>query len=387
MNLAVALRKATISLCATLFMCGLGMSQPAETTLSELVAQLVGARAKAETCIALLKEYGDSAQIEHGRVVYAKAKAASDAVIAGLLNDHTSLFGVQADLRTAVLNLAEFCDFVGELLPKSFEYKKDPQIENEARKEIEKKLSELGDPSTQDENRENSLLKIVSDWLAALYNQFRTEQSSTRASEGSVLEASKWPDFPSNIASLVQQQISLITPGIIVFNPPSEMVVGTPEQITIRVTRDVAEDIVKKGLQGRGIPKLEQIEVGTFMRARLWGDGFDIRTQSDEGQVVPTGRFAEWVFRVLPLESGTKTLNLFVAIRLKLLNGEEILNLPALAREITVHVNPWWSVNQFAANNWQWFVGGLGTIFMGVGSYLGKRWFERKYGKSKPEYS
>ena len=184
-------------------------------------------------------------------------------------------------------------------------------------------------------------------------------------------------------AEIVRGQISEIFPGLVIFNPPPEMTVGNLEQVTVRVTRDLGEAQIKKGLQGRGDPQIENIEVGTFMSARLFGDGFDITSHSDKGQVILDKHFAEWNFELLPLEPGKKTLHLQIAIRFKLQNDEETTDLPVLNREITVQVNRWWAVRHFATNNWQWFLGGFGTLLMGVGGYFGRRWFDQKPRKKR----
>ena len=60
-------------------------SQPATISWPEAVAQLTGERAKAETCVALIKKYGDDGQIARGQLTYTTAKADSDALIAGLI--------------------------------------------------------------------------------------------------------------------------------------------------------------------------------------------------------------------------------------------------------------------------------------------------------------
>jgi hypothetical protein len=50
----------------------------------EAVAQLAGERAKAETCVALMKRYGDDAQIARAQLTYTNAKA--DVVVAGTMS-------------------------------------------------------------------------------------------------------------------------------------------------------------------------------------------------------------------------------------------------------------------------------------------------------------
>jgi len=58
---------------------------PATMSWPEAVGQIAGQRTKAETCVALIKRYGDDAQIARGQLTYADAKADFDAVIAGLI--------------------------------------------------------------------------------------------------------------------------------------------------------------------------------------------------------------------------------------------------------------------------------------------------------------
>jgi hypothetical protein len=67
-------------LSSTIFAIG----QPATMTWPEAVAQLTGERTKAETCVALLKRYGDQTQLSRGQLTYTNAKADADGVIAGL---------------------------------------------------------------------------------------------------------------------------------------------------------------------------------------------------------------------------------------------------------------------------------------------------------------
>ena len=68
-----------------LVLTGTAISQPATITWPEAVAQLAGERAKAETCVALMKKYGEEVQIARAQLTYTTAKADSDAVIAGLI--------------------------------------------------------------------------------------------------------------------------------------------------------------------------------------------------------------------------------------------------------------------------------------------------------------
>ena len=104
---------------------GSAISQPATISWPEAVAQLTGERAKAETCVALIKKYGDDAQIARGQLTYTTAKADSDALIAGLITALAtgqaplSLSSLQTKLNSGVSGLVEFCRTVSNLLPRS----------------------------------------------------------------------------------------------------------------------------------------------------------------------------------------------------------------------------------------------------------------------------
>jgi hypothetical protein len=157
------------------------------------------------------------------------------------------------------------------------------------------------------------------------------------------------------------------------------MRVGVTDVVTVRIARTQTEDAILKNLRGRGIPQAEQITVGALMQVRLYGNGFDVSTHSNEDQAVPESQFAEWTYDVTPLVSGdNRELDLQVSVRFELPNRQEFTDLPVLTREIKVEVNDWWSMKEFFTANWQWFGGGIGTVFVGLGGFLGKRWFEQR---------
>jgi len=183
------------------------------------------------------------------------------------------------------------------------------------------------------------------------------------------------PDFDP--AAFVRAQLAALAPGEIVFNPPDTMREGRSERITVRIARADAEARIKSGLEGRGVAQAEAIEVGTFMRVRLYGDGFQVTPRSDENQAVPETGFAEWIFDVLPEAGGSMMLTLAVAVRFKLPGSDEVTDLPVLTRDITVQVDAWWRAKQLFAANWQWFLGGIGSVLVALAGYFGRRWLER----------
>jgi hypothetical protein len=156
-------------------------SQPATISWPEAVAQLTGERAKAETCVALMKKYGDDAQIARGQLTYTTAKADSDAVIAGLITALSagqapvSLPSLQGKLSSGVSGLVEFCRTVSNLIPSTG-----------GQKDVVTDIAKV---------TIGPLLTMLSDGVSALYNNHRTDDALTRRTIQTQLEAARWPTF------------------------------------------------------------------------------------------------------------------------------------------------------------------------------------------------
>ena len=155
----------------------------AAVTWPEAVAQLAGARTRAETCAALLKKYGDGAQIDRGQLIYSDAKADADAVIAGLITalsegqEPASLSSLQARLQRSVSGLAELCDLAAKLLPATA-----------GQKGFWADIVGIVKDATD-------LLKMLSNAVSVLYNNHRADDPLTREAIKTQLEAARWPEF------------------------------------------------------------------------------------------------------------------------------------------------------------------------------------------------
>jgi hypothetical protein len=169
------------TLLALLALMGSAISQPATISWPEAVAQLAGERAKAETCVALMKKYGDGAQIARAQLTYTTAKADSDAVIAGLITvlsagqAPASLSSLQTKLSSGVSGLIEFCGTVSNLLPNTA-----------GQKNVVLDIAQV---------TIGPLLQMLSDGVSALYNNHRTDDALTRRTIQTQLEAARWPAF------------------------------------------------------------------------------------------------------------------------------------------------------------------------------------------------
>jgi hypothetical protein len=160
------------------------ISQPASISWPDAVGQIAGERAKAETCVALMKKYGDDAQKARGQITYTDAKADFDAVIAGLITvlsagqTPASLSSLQAKLSSGESGLVEFCGTVINLLPKTA-----GQADKSVIVDIAKAI-----PLAQ-------LLKMLSEGVSALYNNHRSDDALTRRTIQTQLESARWPAF------------------------------------------------------------------------------------------------------------------------------------------------------------------------------------------------
>jgi hypothetical protein len=176
--------RALLALLALFALTGSVIGQPAEISWPDAVSQIAGERAKAETCVALMKKYGDDAQKARGQIIYTNAKADFDAVIAGLITvlsagqTPAGLSSLQTKLSSGVSGLVEFCGTVSNLLPKSA-----GQTDKGVMVDIAKMVPL------------EPLLKMLSDGASALYTNHRSDDALTRRTIQTQLESARWPAF------------------------------------------------------------------------------------------------------------------------------------------------------------------------------------------------
>jgi hypothetical protein len=175
---------AFLALLAPFVLTGSAIAQPKAISWPDAVAQIAGERAKAETCVRLMTKYGSDAQKARGEITYANAKADFDAAIAGLTvvlsagQAPASLSSLQEKLKNGASGLSQFCSTVIDLLPKTA-----GQNEKGLGIDVLKAI-----PLDQ-------LVKALSDGVAALYTNQRSDDALTRKTIQTQLEAARWPAF------------------------------------------------------------------------------------------------------------------------------------------------------------------------------------------------
>ncbi|MGH3772642.1 MAG: hypothetical protein ACRDRW_14820 [Pseudonocardiaceae bacterium] len=148
--------------------------------------------------------------------------------------------------------------------------------------------------------------------------------------------------------ALYQQIIEReLQPGLILYNPPTRMLVGEENRVEVRISRELSKGF-SEGLQGKGDPRVEKLLVGTRMRAKLEGDEFEITMiGSDVQQLAATG-FLEWRWEVTPTTSGSRSLFFTISA----LYGDDLIEQKVLERRVDATVNPVYSFKKWIGENW-----------------------------------
>ena len=148
-----------------------------EINWQEAVARLARERTLAETCVALLKRYGDKAAQDRSSVAYGEAKAEYDGVIAGLVvalarkSQPESLTDLQSRLQRGFDKRETFCRSVEPLLPKT-----------------QGEKSPIADIV-------GGVVKPVIDAIVAIWSRTRDDDALMRKTIQTQLEATSWLAF------------------------------------------------------------------------------------------------------------------------------------------------------------------------------------------------
>jgi hypothetical protein len=180
---------------------------------------------------------------------------------------------------------------------------------------------------------------------------------------------------PPDIDTLLAGAIKQLKPGMMVFNPPEKMKQFKAERVELRIlqvgtgpeapgaaTQTAAAAALTGDLQGPGTPVVENLRVGTVMKARLSGGGFEIMPLNEEEQIVAGDAPTGWAWDVKALEAGDRDLNLTVTVKVIVDGiGERARDIPVITRHVKVQVNPVELVAAFVDEHWQWLL--LSLIF------------------------
>jgi hypothetical protein len=179
------------------------------------------------------------------------------------------------------------------------------------------------------------------------------------------------PGGPRLSALMARDELEKLSKERLVFNAPDQMTAGVHERIEAHVAENLPEDFVAR-LKALGITDPDDILLGSSMRARLAGDGFDIAQLGDDEKPVSGEGSTPWVWDVAPVRAGAQTLLLTVTIKVKIPgNGDERKELPAFTKPVTVAPSPLYSTVRFIRARWPWFIGVIFAVALAV-------WFLRR---------
>jgi hypothetical protein len=150
----------------------------------------------------------------------------------------------------------------------------------------------------------------------------------------------------------------LVTNGRVAFNAPDVMRQGRLERVDVAVGRHEGLDAtLLEMLRGPGKPRIETIETSPFMSVELKGRGFEVTPVQATGTEQLVHSTALWEFDVLPVLSGSQTLQLCVAMRIPIQDQPvDRVSIPVLERQIQVAVAPLYISRQVLKGNWKWFI-------------------------------
>jgi len=169
-----------------------------------------------------------------------------------------------------------------------------------------------------------------------------------------------------NISYSLSKEFEGLKIGSLFFEVNKKMKLGETEYATLNITRE-------------NLSSGRKILTNHFMAATLSGEAFHIEPLSHEQQLILEDGNTSWTWRVTPLESGIKVLELVVSIRTQIgENNWEILDLPVYKEQILVESSAAYSAWTFLSDNWKYFLSGIGAFIAGVIIALVPSRFKRK---------
>lgn len=169
-----------------------------------------------------------------------------------------------------------------------------------------------------------------------------------------------------DLLKLLESDMKRIVSESKLFAPPQEMAVDIGEKVHFRIGETFMDNLLE-GLKKRGTPQIEEIRAGTFIKASLTGDFFDIKAINEEKQPLTSEKFTQWEWDVVPLESGTRLLLIKATIKIEI-SGSQVLSkdFPLLERSVQVKVNLIHSSANFIKSYWPWITGVIILIVSGI---------------------
>ncbi len=164
-----------------------------------------------------------------------------------------------------------------------------------------------------------------------------------------------------------------LTDGLVAYDVPDRVRVQEEVRVTARIQRGTVT--VRPPL--KSLPVIEQLPVGTYMRANLGGAFFDVEPLGQELQALTDDGFAEWAWTVKARSAGSRSLRLTLYVEL----DQEPLSQKTFDRVVDVRVEeqPGWLAQFIGWDPWENVVSAvLGAAFLELGRRGLRRWWPEK---------
>ena len=140
------------------------------------------------------------------------------------------------------------------------------------------------------------------------------------------------------------------------FNSPATLELNQTTQIQLRVSLAESIDQLKAEIQAAGAIEAGQVPVSNRIEAKLTGMNFEIRSVSDDVQLLGSRHTTEWSWDVKALEEGEQVLHLSLTSILTV-DGQEVRrSFPSLDRKIIVQVSAVNRASLMFGKYWQWLM-------------------------------
>lgn len=179
------------------------------------------------------------------------------------------------------------------------------------------------------------------------------------------------PGGPRLSALIARDELEKLSIKTVAFNASQEMTAGVSEKVEVRMAETLPQDFLVK-LKELGIVGADDLVARSSIKARLIGDGFEIRPLGDEERKVGNEGLTPWMWDVTPVQSGTQPLVLLMTVNVKVPGGgNESKELPVFSKPAQIAGSRVYSTVRFLRSRWPWFAGGFSTLGVAV-------WFLRR---------
>ncbi len=182
---------------------------------------------------------------------------------------------------------------------------------------------------------------------------------------------------PPTSIRLIDEMLSRLEWGNIVFNAPKLMRFKETETIELLLSNSMSEPQLRAELEKVTEVDSARVRISNRMEARLSGKGFQIEALVPETQSISSEGVAKWKWDVTATGGGSQHLHLTLSAILTVSGRDTPFVIRTYDRYIAVKITLVQRFSSFFAEHWKWL---WATIFFPIGGYVWK-----KYHKKKPE--